>query len=93
MEAAERKDFRKPDEVRQFPKGRLELIKIGGAMVGRAVFEPGGAGPPRSSRSSRRRAARPRTSSTMSPGAANQDGRWHRVRLQAGRRVAVTFRA
>jgi hypothetical protein len=41
MEAAERKDFRKPDEVREFPKGRLELIKIGGATVGRAVFEPG----------------------------------------------------
>jgi hypothetical protein len=33
MEHAERKDFRKPDEVREFPKGRLELIKVGGAMV------------------------------------------------------------
>jgi hypothetical protein len=41
MEKAECKDFRKPDEVRDFPKGRLELIKIGGATVGRAVFEPG----------------------------------------------------
>jgi hypothetical protein len=41
MEKAECKDFRKPDEVREFPKGRLELIKIGGATVGRAVFEPG----------------------------------------------------
>jgi len=41
MEKAERKDFRKPDEVREFPKGRLELIKIGGATVGRCVFEPG----------------------------------------------------
>jgi hypothetical protein len=27
--------------VREFPKGRLELIKVGGAIVGRAVFEPG----------------------------------------------------
>jgi hypothetical protein len=41
MEHAERKDFRKPDDVREFPKGRVELVNIGGAMVGRAVFEPG----------------------------------------------------
>jgi hypothetical protein len=41
MEKAECKGFRKPDEVREFPKGRLELVKIGGATVGRAVFEPG----------------------------------------------------
>ena len=41
MEKAECKDFGKPDEVREFPKGRLELIKIGGATVGRAVFDPG----------------------------------------------------
>jgi hypothetical protein len=38
---AELKSFKAPDEVREFPKGRLELIKIGGAMIGRAVFEPG----------------------------------------------------
>jgi hypothetical protein len=41
MEKAELKSFDKPDEVREFPKGRLELIKIGGAIVGRAIFEPG----------------------------------------------------
>jgi hypothetical protein len=41
MEKAELKAFGKPDEVREFPKGRLELIKIGGATVGRAIFEPG----------------------------------------------------
>ena len=41
MEKAEVMSFGKPDEVRKFPKGRLELIKIGGATVGRAVFEPG----------------------------------------------------
>jgi len=35
MEQAEHKDFRKPDEVREFPQGRVELIKIGGATVGR----------------------------------------------------------
>jgi hypothetical protein len=41
MEKAEMKSFGKPDEVREFPKGRLELIKVGGATVGRATFEPG----------------------------------------------------
>jgi len=41
IESAELKSFRAPDEVREFPKGRLELIKVGGAMIGRAVFEPG----------------------------------------------------
>ncbi len=40
-EQAELKNFGKPDEVREFPKGRLELLKIGGATIGRAVFEPG----------------------------------------------------
>ena len=40
-ENAELRSFAAPDEVRQFPKGRLELIKIGGAVIGRAVFEPG----------------------------------------------------
>jgi hypothetical protein len=41
MKKAEMKSFGKPDEVRTFPKGRLELIKIGGATIGRAIFEPG----------------------------------------------------
>ncbi len=41
MKKAEVKSFGKPDEVREFPKGRLELIKVGGATVGRAVFQPG----------------------------------------------------
>jgi mannose-6-phosphate isomerase-like protein (cupin superfamily) len=35
------KGFGVPDEVRTFPKGRVELVKIGGVMVGRGVFEPG----------------------------------------------------
>ena len=38
---AELKSFGKPDEVREFPLGRVELIKIGGATIGRAVFQPG----------------------------------------------------
>ena len=41
MEKAEVKSFSNPDEVRTFPKGKLELIKIGGATIGRATFEPG----------------------------------------------------
>jgi hypothetical protein len=41
MNKAEVKHLGKPDEVREFPKGRVELIKIGGATVGRATFEPG----------------------------------------------------
>ena len=38
---AEQRSFSKPLEVRQFPKGKLELVSIGGAIVGRATFEPG----------------------------------------------------
>jgi hypothetical protein len=40
-EKAEVKSFNQPEEVRRFPKGKVELVKIGGAMIGRAVFEPG----------------------------------------------------
>ena len=38
---AELKNFGKADEVREFPQGRVELITIGGATIGRAIFEPG----------------------------------------------------
>jgi len=41
MKKAEVMNFGKPDEVRKFPKGHLEVLKIGGATVGRGVFEPG----------------------------------------------------
>ncbi|MGD0091713.1 MAG: cupin domain-containing protein [Planctomycetota bacterium] len=41
MSKAELKSFGKPDEVRQFPKGRVEIVHIGGATIGRAIFEPG----------------------------------------------------
>ena len=41
MNKGECKGFGTPDEVREFPKGRVDLIKIGGATVGRATFEPG----------------------------------------------------
>ncbi|WP_210485974.1 cupin domain-containing protein [Rufibacter aurantiacus] len=38
---AEWKNFGEADEVRWFPNGRLELVKVGGATVGRAFLEPG----------------------------------------------------
>ena len=41
MDKAELKRFNKPDEVREFPNGRLELINVGGATVYRAIYEPG----------------------------------------------------
>ena len=40
--AAEVVSFDRPHEVREFPAGRLELVTIGGATVGRATFLPGG---------------------------------------------------
>ena len=35
------KNFDQPDEVREFPKGKVELLNINGAMIGRATFQPG----------------------------------------------------
>ena len=29
------------DEIREFPNGKLEIAKIGGAVIGRATFQPG----------------------------------------------------
>ncbi|MGE0192456.1 MAG: cupin domain-containing protein [Planctomycetota bacterium] len=37
----EHKSYARPDEVRTFPNGRAEILRIGGAEVGRLVFEPG----------------------------------------------------
>ena len=33
--------FEAPDEVREFPKGRFELVRIGGMTIGRATYQPG----------------------------------------------------
>jgi len=41
MTDAEHKDFAKPDEVRSFERGHLELVRIGGSDIGRLVLEPG----------------------------------------------------
>ena len=35
------KRFETPDETRTFPKGRFELVHIGGTVIGRATYEPG----------------------------------------------------
>jgi hypothetical protein len=35
------KSFGAPDEVRIFEKGKVELVTIDGAAIGRATFEPG----------------------------------------------------
>ena len=41
MDLAEWKNFETPDEVREFPLGRLELVTIGDTTVGRGTFQPG----------------------------------------------------
>lgn len=37
----ELKHFTKPDEVRTFPKGKVELVNVGDNVIGLATFEPG----------------------------------------------------
>jgi len=37
----EHQSFSRPVEVREFPHGRAEIVKIGDAEVGRLVLEPG----------------------------------------------------
>ena len=66
-EKAELKSFKTPDEVREFPKGRLELMKIGGATIGRAIFEPGWRWATSVQPTPRRRAARRRIFNITSP--------------------------
>jgi len=35
------KTFQAPDEVREFPNGRAEIINVGGGQVGRLILQPG----------------------------------------------------
>jgi len=35
------KRFEEPDEVREMPKGRFEIVTIAGMTIGRATYEPG----------------------------------------------------
>ena len=41
MATLEAKNLGSPDETRQIPKGKIELVQLGGVTVARAVFEPG----------------------------------------------------
>ena len=41
MVQVEAKDFARPDEVRTFSHGRIDLLRIGGGTVGRMTLEPG----------------------------------------------------
>jgi hypothetical protein len=33
--------FEEPDEVREFEKGRFEIVRLGGVTIGRATYQPG----------------------------------------------------
>jgi hypothetical protein len=35
------KRFEQPDEVREFDKGRFELVQVGKMTIGRATYQPG----------------------------------------------------
>ena len=41
QQRTEHKTFTRPDEVREFPNGRAEILDVSGAEVGRLVFRPG----------------------------------------------------
>jgi len=41
MDKTEHKSFQEPDETREFPHGRAEILNVGGGQVGRLVFQPG----------------------------------------------------
>jgi hypothetical protein len=41
MASAEHKAFGKPDETRDFPHGKVELLNIGNGVVGKLTLEPG----------------------------------------------------
>jgi quercetin dioxygenase-like cupin family protein len=41
MSKLEVKSTNVPEETRTFEKGRIELVKVGGTTIGRAVFQPG----------------------------------------------------
>jgi len=40
-QTVEHKTFSKPDEVREFPHGRAEILNVCGAPIGRLVLQPG----------------------------------------------------
>jgi hypothetical protein len=38
---SEHKTFSRPNEVRDFPNGKAEILEVGGAQIGRLVLQPG----------------------------------------------------
>ena len=43
-ERIEAKSLDTPEEVRTFDKGKVELVQVGGGMIGRAFFSRDGSG-------------------------------------------------
>ena len=41
MQSTEHKTFASPDETREFPNGRAEILQVGDSEIGRLVLEPG----------------------------------------------------
>ncbi len=41
MDKTEHKSFRAPGETRELPRGRDEILNVGGGQIGRLVFQPG----------------------------------------------------
>ncbi len=41
MQQTEHRSFESADEIRKFPNGRAEIVKIGDSEIGRLVFQPG----------------------------------------------------
>jgi len=41
MATAEHKHLNRPDETREFPKGKLDLVTLEGGTIGRLTLEPG----------------------------------------------------
>lgn len=35
------KRFEAPDEIREFPKGKFEIVRVGPMIIGRATYQPG----------------------------------------------------
>ncbi len=91
---AELKSFGTPDEVREFPKGRLELVKVGGATLGRAIFEPGWRWATSVQPIAKTRSCEaPHFQYHVSGNLANPDGRRQRIRLPARRHIAAAERS
>jgi len=35
------KNFKKPDDIRNFDKGKFEIVKLADMTIGKATYEPG----------------------------------------------------